>query len=201
MGYYNRNWYKQKIFKEMTKVFLVIICVLTLGSCASSTFYAYENVDDEVYCTIEVDRKGFSTYRGIGYTKYADWSYKRFIYMRSDYENLEGYLLLEHVLDIYHIDETDTSFDISLLFYKSDSCDVYSDIIYVLEENDSASFIEVSDCLLENPVFLEVSRDYDWLPPYFKKVDKIDYSKFSMFKVKKKFLKNPEKKGAPKSRG
>ncbi len=76
---------------------ILVICALILSSCASSTFYAYENVEDEVYCTIEVDRKGYSTYRGIRYPKYADWSYKRFLYMESGEENLEGYLQLIYI--------------------------------------------------------------------------------------------------------
>ncbi len=190
----------------MKNILVICVLMLMLSSCASSTFYAYENVEDEVYCTIEVDRKGYSTYRGIRYPKYSNWPYKRFLYMKSDEENLEGYLRdylqLKGIFDIHYIEEQkgggDTGFDIALLFYKSDSCIMYNDISYVVEK-DSAYYC-CSDCILEHPDFLKANSDGTWMPPYFKKVDKIDYSKFSVFRVKKRFLKNPKKKNAPKSR-
>lgn len=179
----------------MRDLFITVTCIMILNSCASSTFYAYYNIEDEVYCTMEVDRKGISTYRGIIYPKYSDWSYKRFIYIKSRAKNIEGYLDLRDIFAIYHIDEFNDYFDCSHLFFESDSCILNNRISYWLE-GDSAyypSFI----CIQEHPTFLEANRGFSQLAPYFKKVDKIDYSKFSMFKVKKKYLKNPEKKRTP----
>lgn len=182
--------------------------MLILSSCGSSTFYAYDNAKDGEYCTIEVDRKGYSTYRGIRHPKYADWSYKRFIYMKSDEKNLESYydlyrigsyVDLNRISTIYYVDEFNTCFDVAFLFLKSDSCYLNNRISYRIEED--SVFFNSCICTLEDPEFQEVTHGRYWLPPYLKKVDNIDYSKFSMFKVKKKFLKNPAKKGAPKSWG
>ena len=118
--------------------------------------------------------------------------------MKSDEDNIDGYLQIQSsFFEIYYINEGSNAFDATLLCFKSDSCILNNPISYVIE-NDSAYFC-CSYCIQDNPAFLKVNFGYDWLPPYFKKVDKIDYSKFSMFKVKKKFLKNPKKRRSPKS--
>lgn len=179
----------------MKIVFFVVTCLIFLNSCAPGTYYAYYNADDEVYCTIEVDRNGISTYRGIRFPKYSDWSFKRFIYMKSRKKNIEGYLDLRDIFAIYHTDENDDYFDSSHLFFESDSCILNNRLSYWLVGDSAYSLSSV--CILERPEFLKVNRGSDWLPPYFIKVDKIDYSKFSMFKVRKRYLKNPERKWTP----
>lgn len=55
----------------------------------------------------------------------------------------------------------------------------------------------LKDFITEEPLKIEF-LEY-WIPPYLKRVKKIDYSKFSKFNIKEKFLRNPEKKGSPKS--
>ncbi|MGG6231130.1 hypothetical protein [Tenacibaculum sp. SDUM215027] len=51
-----------------------------------------------------------------------------------------------------------------------------------------------NNLILEEPCLKD--NNIDWFPEYMVKVDKIDYDKFNLPKVKKKYLKNPKK--APK---
>lgn len=175
--------------------FIVIFC--SCSSNKSAIYYSYE--DDNKYCTIEVN-DGVPIYRAVNKVTNKDSLNYKFIYFKS---NMISWSPLQDIYSILFNDviflESDSSFFQKKSLKVKDSPNSYSNSLD-FEYNNGYYFFKNSGFLhITEQTLINLIGKEDWLPPYFKKVNKIDYSKFSMFNVKKKYLKNPEKKGAPQS--
>lgn len=163
-------------------IFYISILIVFFTSCTKSIYFAYNK--DTTYCTIEVTGKDEILYRG---------NYSTFIFLES--------------VNFSSINKKDNTGYISFvapgwLTYKVKGDNLFNlcpsnnmeQITYKLVSEDSIELICqscVDSILLSDPCFL--NNGIDWFPPFMKKVEKIDYEKFGLPNIKKKYLMNPDK--------
>lgn len=173
----------------MKKLILLSIIILSF-SCNRSIYYEYSN--NGSYATLEIKDEFFAIYRSntnnFIYTKSAA------IYRMAD--SIE-YIDITSPYWLLYIDRNKEKFDqcgfdhkivddaynLKLTYKKTNE-----DSIVSISKLNRDQFLENGSCFTENKI--------DWLPPYFTRVKKIDYTKFNLPQIEDKYLKNPIK--APK---
>lgn len=167
----------------------------------NNRYYSYE--DDDKYCTVEVINNK-PTFRAIYKVEHDGLTNYRYVYLKSDesYWCSMFYSYYLRVDKMIYLDSDD--FEFSRKYFEISNFDKEIDYCYTIyfypKKGKYFSFYsgcsETEDLEEKHKKFIEVD---DWLPPYFKAVKRIKYSKFSKLNIKKKYLKDPEIEGSPKS--
>ncbi|WP_064968110.1 hypothetical protein [Tenacibaculum ovolyticum] len=168
----------------MRRILIFLLIIACLSSCSKSVYYAYK--DENKYATIEVTKKNELFYRAIYDNNYI------YIYSFLSYKKDNSIFYLKDPNIMFWKREEHDEFDLCFFSGKNEDFVLYekqgSQNMWKLSRSISDNLLLNEPCLKENNI--------DWFPEYMVKVDKIDYEKFNLPHIKKKYLKNPKK--APK---
>lgn len=170
----------------------ILLPLLFLG-CNKSIYYAYET--PKSYCVFEVTSRNDVVYRAT-----SENYDPAFLYLKGigDYEESSGYkyLNIRDPFDLYFINEkAPQNMDYCSSFAFDQDSD--SEVIFLYGSQEMQDSLKLfshpsNDSLKVNyPCFQNCGLN--WFPPYLKKVDNIDYSRFNLPKIKNVHLKNPER--------
>ena len=155
-----------------------------LTSCHRSTYYAY--VEPNMYITVELTKSNNVILRGGANLNYPQDI--KFLHIFSSQTALDNsYIGIGKNFALHYINNSLET--VPCFSFKDINIDnLYLDYSHITK--DSLVLIKHSQkniLFLNEPCFEKTGLT--WFPPYLKKVKKIDYDKFNLPNIKKKYLK------------
>ncbi|WP_338790943.1 hypothetical protein [Bernardetia sp. MNP-M8] len=203
------------------KTIVLLFLLLVVSACSRGTYYAYE--DEHSYCTIELkSERNFLKYIPpyIIYRATSDLHYDTtvlentyvsdtdrykkkknvsFLFIENENSHRDSLALIGSFFMMYYIPQNITHrFRFCTSINKDGSMTTTKYVLYKIQGDSLIAFTS-SDFELEdlNKEHCFERKGIDWFPPYLIKTNKIEYEKFKIKDVKKKFLRNPQLRNAP----
>ncbi|WP_338790945.1 hypothetical protein [Bernardetia sp. MNP-M8] len=198
------------------KIIEFLLLLLALSACSRSTYYAYE--DEQSYCTIELTPKrrflnshpDYVIYRAISkqhydtvgvVDKYVQESERYntkknvvYLYIQNDNLGNDSTIYIEGFFTMFYIpSNTINRFQFCTSIHEPTGSTNWR-YTYFAKRIDSLVLIETTD-LDEDHCFKRTG--VDWFPPYLVEVNKIEYEKFQVKNISKKYLHYPNRKSTP----
>ena len=168
----------------MKKVFLLLIIVTIISSCNKKIYYEYLDAETKNYYTLKIDKKknlalfnGTAEGSDLNRIKYYSITGDSYIIKNGKKNNLNN----DYTYGVKNIYKTSV---IDWLYESHDCIDLFSEnndySLKYLSKNgkDSISLLKINARLLIEKDSCTQLFNIKYFPPYLKKTNKIDYTKF-----------------------